>query len=183
MIAASALRSEATAILEGGGLRASLSRYGTVVVHGSYALDLMVWRDLDIYLVLTSLDVKPFFELGAELAELLDVHRMNFRNELVRSTEHLPRGLYWGIHGTWKIDIWGVDAAEAARLTEYESTVARELTAETRDAILRIKASVYTHSEYRRAFGAKDIYEAVLRASVRDLDGFAAYLSATGRAL
>jgi hypothetical protein len=180
------LRAEATAILEDGGLHDLLQAFGRVVVHGSYELDLMVWRDLDIYLCpspsTTTFQLSGFFEMGARVAELLPAHRMHFRNELAAPTDGLPKGLYWGVHlrekpyGPWKIDIWAIDADELARLTEYQQSVARQLTTESRRIILEIKSLVYNHSEYRRGFGAKQIYDAVLSSGVRDVEGFAAYM-------
>jgi hypothetical protein len=180
------LRAEATAILEELGLYILLQTFGRVVVHGSYELDLMVWRDLDIYLCLipgtATFQLSGFFELGARVAELLPAHRMHFRNELAAPTDGLPKGLYWGVHlregpyGPWKIDIWAIDADELARLTEYQQSVARQLTPESRRVILEIKSLLHNHSEYRRGFGARQIYDAVLSSGVRDIAGFVAYL-------
>jgi hypothetical protein len=50
------------------------------------------------------------------------------------------------------------------------------LTPELRSAILVIKASVHEHPEYRRRFGAKDVYDAVLKSNVRTLRDFSDYL-------
>ena len=176
------LRAEAKAILDEGGLNTLLQTHGRVVIHGSYQLDLMVWRDLDIYLCSGAFQLREFFGLGARVAELLSAHRMHFRNELAAPTNGLPRGLYWGIHlrdqpyGPWKIDIWAVDDDELARLTEYQQNVARRLTPDSRRTILDIKFVLHSHREYRRGFGAKQIYDAVLGSGVRDVREFAAYL-------
>ena len=180
------LRAEATAILGEGGLYDLLQTFGRVVVHGSYELDLMVWRDLDIYLCpspsTATFQLSGFFELGARVAEVLPAHRMHFRNELAAPTDGLPKGLYWGVHlreepyGPWKIDIWAIDAGELARLTEYQQSVARRLTPESRRVILEIKSLLFNHAEYRRGFGAREIYDAVLSSGVQDVAGFAAYL-------
>ena len=43
---------EATDLLENKGLRTILEEYGTVLPTGSYALDLMTWRDLDLFYTL-----------------------------------------------------------------------------------------------------------------------------------
>jgi hypothetical protein len=187
--AANILRAEGTAILEDRGLRALLESFGRVVVHGSYALDLMAWRDLDIYLCPrdSGLDVSTFFSLGSQVAQLLRPHRMHFRDETRVQTEGLPKGLYWGLHlpgdvePGWKIDLWAIDEEELRRLTAYQVWVAERLTPASRAAILAIKSVVCRHSEYRRRFGAKHIYDAVLGCDVTTLDGFAAYVeNATG---
>jgi len=174
------LHAEATEILEVRRLRSTLEEYGRVVPHGSYALDLMVWRDLDLYLVpSSSIEGRTwFFVLGSRIANLLGAHRMHFRDETVVQTEGLPKGLYWGVHvpglaGTaWKIDIWAVENRELNRLLEYQSWVAEKLSPDSRKMILQIKAVVHKHPEYRRSFGAKDIYEAVLNGRASNADEF-----------
>ena len=175
------LRAEADAILNAG-LRRLLDAYGETVVHGSYGLDLMAWRDLDIYVAPPSLALNEFFTLGGKIADLLGPHRMHFRDERAVPSEGLPRGLYWGMYlrdqpwGAWKIDLWAVAPEELRRLTAYEDEVGRRLTAELRSAILNIKAAVCQHPEYRRGFSARYIYDAVLDGGVRDVAGFAAWL-------
>jgi len=59
---------------------------------------------------------------------------------------------------------------------EYQQSVARQLTPASRKVILELKALLHKHAEYRRGFGAKQIYDAVLSSGVRDVAKFAAYL-------
>src|SRR5207302_11021026 len=66
-----ALRAEADGLLGRTGLKDLLSRSGTVHVSGSYALRLMTWRDLDIYLETPGMTVSEFFALGSRIAALL----------------------------------------------------------------------------------------------------------------
>src|SRR5688572_29366487 len=105
------IRTEADDILRSG-LLSMLERHGEVHLVGSYVLGLMTWRDLDIHVVREDLDVTAFFDLGGEIARLLQPHRMHFRDESTVGTPGLPRGFYWGIYlgdersGAWKIDIW-----------------------------------------------------------------------------
>jgi hypothetical protein len=49
------IKNEADVILHEKGLLALLRSFGRPHVSGSYALDLMTWRDLDIYLVVEEL--------------------------------------------------------------------------------------------------------------------------------
>src|SRR5437867_3686376 len=109
----------------------------------------MVWRDLDIHVVRPDVDVRAFFALGAQIAELLSPPRMHFRNEIVGRTPGLPPGLYWGIYlgdertGAWKIDIWSSDAATFRAAYEFEERVRGALTDDVREAILRVKRAVW----------------------------------------
>jgi hypothetical protein len=152
-----------------------------LIEHGSYALDLMTWRDLDLYLVAEEMDAARFFELGGRLASLLQPRKMYFRDERAGGDHSLPVGMYWGLYaGDWKIDLWAVEAEEARRLMEYESALAARLTDESRRVILAVKSAVCMDTNYRRAFGAKDVYDAVLDGGVRDEAGFRRYLGSRG---
>jgi hypothetical protein len=171
------IRSEADRIL-GSGLRALLSRYGDLHVAGSYALDLMTWRDLDLHLVNEEPDVPAFFSLGGEIAALLTPHRMHFRDERVVATAGLPRGLYWGIYlgderaGAWKIDVWMTTAQEHEPTRRFGDRIAAQLNDEKRAAIVAIKSACWRHPAYRRGFTSADVYAAVLDRGVRDVDAF-----------
>lgn len=61
------IRTEADDILRSG-LLSILGGHGEVHMVGSYALELMTWRDLDIHVVREDLDIKAFFGLGGEIA-------------------------------------------------------------------------------------------------------------------
>src|SRR4051812_46288798 len=92
------IKKEADEILDRKGLRKILDAYGKPHVTGSYELDLMVWRDLDIYLEAGSMDERTFFSMGSEIAELLHPVKMSYRNERIMRTAGLPDGMYWGIY-------------------------------------------------------------------------------------
>jgi len=119
------IRGEASRLLHSGGLQGILERHGIVVPTGSYYLDLMAWRDLDLYLIEDDASAEDFFLLGAEINSLLGPVKMSFRNELIGQAEGLPAGLYWGVYlgderaGAWKIDIWCVSESEAAARHRY----------------------------------------------------------------
>jgi hypothetical protein len=171
------LRAEADRILTSG-LRDLLETFGEVHVTGSYALELMTWRDLDIHVVREDLDCRAFFALGGEIAALLQPHRMHYRDETIEQTPGLPPGLYWGIYrgderkGAWKIDIWASSGASFEPAKRYCDRILERLTPEARDAILAIKSACWQHPEYRRGFSSADIYEAVLDHGVKDAERF-----------
>jgi hypothetical protein len=165
-------------------LSSVLAGYGEIHVIGSYSLQLMTWRDLDIHVVPQQLDLRGFFDLGAGIAALFKPPRMHFRDETVAATPGLPKGFYWGVYlaeepyGAWKIDIWAEDVAGFAATRAYGDRIAAKLTDATRAAILRIKSEVWSHPEYRRGFTSSDIYSAVLDHGITDAEGFWAFLRA-----
>ena len=175
------LHDEADRLLDSG-LRDVLDSYGEVHVVGSYALDLMTWRDLDIHVVRDPLDRAEFFALGARLADLLKPPRMHFRDETVAHTAGLPAGFYWGIYlgderkGAWKIDIWATTRAGFAGPHAYTTRLLERLTPTSREAILRIKSRCWQHPGYRKAFTSADVYNAVLDRGVTSIEEFWAML-------
>jgi hypothetical protein len=182
------LRAEADRLLDSG-LRDLLATYGEVHVIGSYTLELMTWRDLDIHIVRDALDRVSFFELGGRLAELLEPHRMHFRDETVEQTPGLPRGLYWGIYLTapalpaealakagWKVDIWTSSRADFEPVQRFGDRIRQQLTPEKREAILAIKSAVWQHPEYRRRFSSADVYDAVFQHRVKTVEQFWSHL-------
>jgi hypothetical protein len=175
------IRAEADQLLSLG-LRQLLGEYGEVHVVGSYLLQLMVWRDLDIHIVRGPIDKATFFTLGGRLADLLAPHRMHYRDETVVGTSGLPKGMYWGIYlgderdGAWKIDIWISDAAVFEATRSYCETIRSRLSEPSREAILRIKSGCWQHPDYRRRFSSADIYTAVLDHRVLGIDDFWEFL-------
>jgi hypothetical protein len=182
------LRDEAARLLDSG-LREILAAYGEAHIIGSYALHLMVWRDLDIHLVPPRLGKPEFFELGGRIAQLLEPHKMHYRDETAVATEGLPRGLYWGIYlgderkGAWKIDIWATDATGFEPVRAFGERISARLDETNRSAILQIKSALWDHPQYRREFSSSDIYSAVLDHGVVDVDGFWQYLKARNVAI
>src|ERR1051325_12227183 len=63
------LRAEADALLRRYGVLGTLRRFGTPHIIGSYAMRLMTWRDLDIYLEMPSCETTSFLELGCEVGK------------------------------------------------------------------------------------------------------------------
>ena len=177
------LRAEADRLLALG-LRTVLDSYGDVHVVGSYALRLMVWRDLDIHVVRPDSHPRDFFNLGGKLAELLKPAKMHYRDEFVMQTPDLPRGLYWGIYlgderkGAWKIDIWASDEKGFQAATRHDAWLRPALTDDVRANILRIKSAVWTDPRYRKSFSSLDVYRAVIEKGVSDVEGFFAYVAA-----
>jgi len=177
----SGIKKEANDILYKKGLISILNRFGIPHIHGSYFLDLMAWRDLDIYLQADNIAEADFFAMGSKICTLLGPVKMSFRNERVSKTPNLPAGLYWGIYlgneraGAWKIDIWAVSAPECERFTDDCKEIKQQLTSSTRASILDIKSQCWTDPEYRRSYNSSDIYNAVLQNKVSDLEGFKKY--------
>jgi hypothetical protein len=176
------IKTEADVILYERGLIDILNLFGMPIVHGSYFLDLMTWRDLDIYLQVDNISISDFFALGERICDSFAPIKMSFRNELKAKTKGLPEGLYWGIYfgneraGAWKIDIWAVSPSECQRLLQYCNSIKQRLTVETSQRIVAIKAECWQDAEFRRSYSSSDIYRAVLEHNIASRDQFKDYL-------
>jgi len=179
---AAQIRREAESVLHGQGLLAMAQRLGETFVGGSYFLDLMVWRDLDLYIKAPDVSIADFFSLGADVTAHFGAWKSFFTDNRARD----PRGLYWGIRlgdlreGAWKFDIWAVDAARFDDTVHQAGTFIDRLTAESRGAILQIKAKYWDDPRYRGTVTSATIYEAVLDAGVRTIAEFETYLARAG---
>ena len=177
-----AIHAEADELLHSKGLLPILEEYGTVHVSGSYALRLMVWRDLDLYLTREQIGEAEFFELGGRICSMLSPVRMQFRDTRNSRVEGLPEGLYWGVYlgderaGAWKIDIWEMDPEQCEGLLSLSTGIADRLTPSARFKIMRIKSRCWQDAEYRHSFSAMAIYRAVLDDGIEDIDAFREYL-------
>ncbi len=190
----SKLKAEADFLLKDKGLFEVLQKYGSVDVHGSYKLDLMTWRDLDIYVVSDSFSNYEVFDLGRGVAVCLNPMKMTYVDERQRRLapgypEGYPVGYYWGVmlghalKDAWKMDIWMLSRVEYAKAILPHDTIAKKLTDQTRQIIMEIKSAVWNHSLYRKNFFSVDIYNAVLDSGVVGLDSFRQYLKDKGTVL
>ena len=178
------IKQEADEILIDKGLLSLLSKYGKPYITGSYALNLMTWRDLDIYLESDVTTEPVFFNLGAEIKSILHPVKMNYRNEIKDRTPGLPTGLYWGIYlgnereGAWKIDIWAMNKKECRHRIAFCDDLLAQINDDAKEMIFEIKSACWKDPEYRRSYTSRDIYEAVLDNKVRSVEEFKELLQA-----
>ena len=176
------LHREADDILYNKELLSTLKKFGQPHITGSYALNLMTWRDLDIYLETENINEEIFFKLGAIIQNQLDPVKMSYRNERKDQTKGLPAGLYWGVYlgnerkGAWKIDIWAIEADECRQRLQFCNALAERITPSAKQIIFSIKSQCWQDPEYRRSYTSLDIYEAVLDKAVVSIEEFKKYL-------
>lgn len=167
------LRAEADGMVETTGLLTILSGYGRAHLSGSYAMQLMTWRDLDIYLEMSEVSVTMFAAMTQRLIAALQPRRASFIDQWNYESTEAIRGLYLGIrHQAWKIDVWGVPPAICAEKVAHSTRIAAALDGAMRIAVLSIKNTVCRDPRYRDTVTSQDIYDAVLLHGVRDTEAF-----------
>jgi hypothetical protein len=176
------IKNEADDILFNKGIDVLLKKYGQPYYSGSYAMDLMTWRDLDIYLQVKHLDLAPFYDLGKEAGLLLKPVKMTFRNETIVHTPGLPNGFYWGIYlgnerkGSWKIDIWMMEEDECQKRVQWCEQLASKMSKEQKEIIIDIKSQCWEDPHYRKNFHSTDIYDGVMKHGIRNISEFREFL-------
>lgn len=180
------LKHQADKILKDLDLFKVLKKYGEVNFVGSYALDLIVKKDIDI-VVTTSINYKDFLELVNYLFPLPNVYNLTLWDFRKSIHPERPQGIYCGISYLvkpdtfWKIDVWFMpkEGNGAKKLVDW---VKKRLTNENRKIILKIKNEML-NTKHGREISGMDVYRAVLEKGVNDLNGFRDYLKQRDREL
>jgi hypothetical protein len=181
------LRREADDFLARHGILRILEGFGMPHVSGSYELELMTWRDLDIYVEVPAPDRARFLELGLEMGRALLPRKLSFTDHLNFPATEPVIGLYWGIQtdhlerGGWKLDIWGVTPEVCAERLRHGRSLRSRMTPETRLAILAIKDEVCRLPGYRKTITSQDIYDAVLERGLKTAREFLDELKGSNR--
>lgn len=176
------LRAEADELLQSRGLRALLEEHAPIHVVGSYALELMVWRDLDILMDAPGITVDEFFDLGKRITAALSPWKMFFTNNRDHEGTPYPRGLYWGIRlgdvkkSAWKIDLWAFESAQSREKVRECEHLKGRLNQQSRLTILRLKSQLWYDPRYRDQVTSQDIYDAVLDHQAQSFTDFWSYV-------
>ena len=171
---AAELREEASQLLAETGLRDLLeSRFGECAIVGSFALDLMTWRDLDIYVPVERAALGRFVDVlpvvhAAFAAAGRTIFRAVFNDEWAKPRGDYGRGYYWGLRAAaadrpaWKIDLWGWDPADYARKLDELAALKRGLAEADRALVLALKQQAQIQPGFRDTLTSFDVYRFVL---------------------
>ncbi|MEF3302135.1 hypothetical protein [Paenibacillus sp. GYB003] len=178
------LQAEAAAIAEELRLDQLLARAGTPVKVGSAALGLMAWRDLDMTVVCSKLNIAAIAEIASHLMSNPQVRDLKFINDTGKwnTDPAYPDGYFVGMTyesgsgDKWELDIWFVDEPEKQPDLQHLRTMPERLTPAAIVAILRIKTVWAARAEYGKQVKSFDIYTAVLDNHVRTPDEFERWL-------
>lgn len=174
------LQHEANTVADELNIDELLSSAGEPVRVGSAALGLMVWRDLDITVVCSKLDIAAVTQIASELIVRQGVRELRFLNDsgAWNTDPNYPDGFYIGLkykagNGMdWTLDIWFVDEPDKQPDLKHIRTMPDRLTPELRESILSIKNFWASRVEYGNEVKSYDIYRAVLDDNVRTLMQF-----------
>jgi hypothetical protein len=173
-----ALRQEADLVLRQVRLVEILEPSGRVVPAGSYYLDVMMYPDIDFYISMVS--IPELFVIGGQLAACESVCQVVFERS---RTAALPGGLYlkprieyggWG--RPWKIDIWSLEDRVIDEKMADMVRFKEQMTAETRERIVRYKYSILTKDGRTPMYSGYHICRAMIDEGLTDFGEVTRYL-------
>lgn len=186
IVRAKSLQEEARRILEELDLLRIIGAISEPDVVGSVKNGLMIMPDIDIHAWMEEPSLEIVSDMLSTFAKMPTMQKVQFNNyrELRRDDRtdriHFPHAYYVGLRtvqpsGEWKIDIWFGKRGEVG---DYDDSELNAITDEQRLSILRLKEEWKDGKGYRDGVLSTDIYKAVMRAGIKDEEGFAEYLRA-----
>ena len=173
-----AIKNEANELLRKYSVVEIIQKFGQVKFTGSYELNLMYKKDIDISLINDNLSVQDFTLLGKELIYGLNTPSAYYRNTRITPVEKRPENsLYWGIQtGHWFIDIWAMNSAVYSRAEKYIKEIKSQLNEKNRLIIIQLKSEFIKNKTYGINFTSRELYDAVLNHEVKNSEQFNFYL-------
>ncbi|MCW8849230.1 MAG: hypothetical protein OQJ81_04560 [Melioribacteraceae bacterium] len=172
------IKQEAKSLLNKYSIIETIKNYGMLKFTGSYELDLMLKKDIDISLINDNMQVADFTQLGKELIDKLNTPTVYYRNTNITPVDKRPENaMYWGIKtGEWWIDIWAMNESVYKRAESYISEIKSKLTQQNRITILQLKNELLSLNLYGEKFGSRELYDAVLNNNVSSFQSFEEYI-------
>lgn len=184
-----ALQKEARAVLDILQLEVMFRRYGSVSIGGSVTLGLMTWRDIDMGIEVARLPSREqIIEVADHILSVPGIKGVNIMDNTDLLNPHHPKGIYFGLRylnedkKLWKFDIWFI-TPDIDNGRSHQQWVAENLTPEFKLAILAIKNAIHDNPKYKKTVFSIDVYDAVIKHGITDLEGFKAHLKESGREL
>jgi hypothetical protein len=186
------IKSQADRILKDSGIIEILQSYGEVKLAGSYALDVMLRPDIDIYVVASEhnwekvLDIQFKISKSNYFREVDFVNWFDFSNEPSNIDVWVPsvKGYYFRpivpLEGElWKMDIWLITSEydKTSERTDYFKKLLDSADESKKSAILEIKEAMRKGNSYIDDVDGKLIYKAVLELGINTPDEFRSFLS------
>lgn len=189
LLTAAQLKQEARAFLSFLQLEERIAPFGQVKWVGSFAWDLMSWKDVDLQVLLhpgTS-SIELFNALFLAFSSLDEIRQLNNIRFIGDFKPHMPRGHCMGLicafkSALWKADIWVLSPEEQIKSDAWEELIGRKLTPEARSLILTMKQRMMTKGRVPQG-GSYALYQLVLREGVLEMEALQEKLAQLGYGL
>jgi hypothetical protein len=161
------LKKEAGQVLESLSLFKQLSALGTVYFIGSYELDVLYRRDIDIAIVPKTFSKDAIQNLAVDFIKSNKFKYVGFSNIYDYPIKPYPKAFtfeLWVKYGKqeWKIDLWYTQNTNFSVKKTQEFKAALTKKPKARLEILKFKQKYFDGAKYKNGLTGKDIYEKVL---------------------
>lgn len=159
-----------------------LADFGNVSIVGSYALNLMLRRELDINLVVEK-------AIDADIAGILDLlfnsvtpTSIDYRNRSLPETRIRVDGHWLKVKTLeeWDLDIWVITNPESERQMILQKRLQARIDESNRAAILELKSSQLADPTNKKRYNGTLIYDAVLNRGISDYPRLLEHLDSIG---
>jgi len=121
-----------------------------------------------------------YWEIVKTLFEKAGVKNLNLADNRKQDETDRPRSMYIGVkYEDYLKNIWKIDIRLLGKefvTTDAVEELIKTATEEHRKTILTIKSKVHDNPKYHKTFSSLDIYEAVIKQNISDLNEFHSYL-------
>ena len=158
------------------GLLNELKNYGTPYIVGSYAMDLMAWNDLDIYVSNESMSIEKLYEFTSFILRTFHPVWYEAKKEVSDGKTAWFHGYETEILGELcNVDIWFFDKETITKALDFSKIIKQKLLAnpELKEVVINIKQLLIENEQYGfDKFSSMDVYKAVFENNVRSYKDF-----------
>ena len=158
------------------GLLNELKNYGTPYIVGSYAMDLMAWNDLDIYVSNEAMSKEKLYELTSFILRTFHPVWYEAKKDVMDGKTAWFHGFETEILGELcNVDIWFFDNDTITKVLDFSKNIKQKLlfNPELKEIVINIKQSLIENEQYGfDKFSSMDVYKAVFEDNVRSYKGF-----------
>ena len=169
-------KNKADKLLYDFGLLNELNRYGTPYIVGSYAMDLMAWNDLDIYVSNESMTTEKLYELTAFILNIFHPTWYEAKKDIYDGKTAWFHGFETEILGEFcNVDIWFFDSDTITKALDFSEKIKQKILVnpELKEVVINIKQALIENEQYGfDKFSSMDVYKTVFENNVRSYKEF-----------
>lgn len=169
-------KNNANKLLYDFGLLDELNNYGTPYIVGSYAMDLMAWNDLDIYVSNESMSTEKLYELTSFILNAFHPVWYEAKKDVIDDKTVWFHGFETEVLGELcNVDIWFFGNDTITKALDFSKSIKQKLivTPELKEVVINIKQTLIANEQYGfDKFSSMDVYKAVFENNVRSYENF-----------
>ena len=158
------------------GLLNELNNYGTPYIVGSYAMDLMAWNDLDIYVSNESMSTEKLYKLTSFILNAFRPRWYEAKKDVIDGKTVWFHGFETEMLGELcNVDIWFFDSCTITKALDFSENIKQQLLAnpELKEVVINIKQSLIANEQYGfDKFSSMDVYTAVFEDNISSYKDF-----------